>query len=307
MMINNKLHIMYNYSNLINSNIWTIQHVILGNEVEEGHNAIRYIAKKVPEPFIVDVDSQGTIHLLYKTNLNNNSQIYHSFYSPYTKAWSTLPKQISSDNINNLFPFLFIDLQNNLHGLWLEEEKDRYQIKYSRMSSTGKEKYIWKEINLPYIPISQFPPIIFEEDKNLRLLYISNNTMQSLISTDYGNSWIDSQFSNSITENICIAKVASNLLPKTNKINYCYCNLYDSFKLYFLNNYLYNEPLSTYNEYSIESDNNPIPESPETKTELINELTNKIDLILDTNNSLESIMIKILSNQANIKNKLDFV
>lgn len=44
LMINKKLNVLFNYSNLINSNIWTIQHVIYGTN--EKHNAIRYITKK---------------------------------------------------------------------------------------------------------------------------------------------------------------------------------------------------------------------------------------------------------------------
>lgn len=305
LIINNKLHFIYNYSNLINSNIWTIQHVILGCETEEVHNVTRYIAKKVPEPFIVDADSQGNIHLLYSTNLSNNSQIYYSFYSPYTKVWSTLPKQISLNNANNLFPFLLVDLEDNLHSLWVEEENN-YQLKYLRMSSKGKEKYIWKEIKLPYILISQYPIIIFEQDKTLNLYYISYNTLQSLISTDYGNSWINSKISNAINENISIVKVTSNLLSIANKIKFANCNLNDSPKLYFFDNYLLNSSLSTKSEYLFESnDNESTGAITENNIELKNELHNKIELLLDFNNNLESIITKILSNQKNIEHKLD--
>ena len=77
LMVKDKLHIIYNYSNIINSNIWTIQHVILNDKNGERHNAIRYISKRIPDPFFVNADSLGNIHIVYKTYINNDSQIYH--------------------------------------------------------------------------------------------------------------------------------------------------------------------------------------------------------------------------------------
>src|SRR5690606_4266233 len=65
LIINNKLHLLYNYSNLINSNIWTIQHIVYDSKREEQYNVVRYISKKIPEPFIVDADNLGNIHILY--------------------------------------------------------------------------------------------------------------------------------------------------------------------------------------------------------------------------------------------------
>src|SRR5690606_33073095 len=126
-MIKNQIHIIYNFSNLISSNLWNLQHVIYENQ--ERYNVIQYVAPKKPSYFVTDVDSQGTIYLLYSAIANNKSQIYYIFYNPFTNTWSSKPKLISLDKSNNHYPFLFIDSRDNIHSLWLEELRGRYFIK----------------------------------------------------------------------------------------------------------------------------------------------------------------------------------
>lgn len=308
LLIKNKLHIIYNYSHLINSNIWTIQHVVYDKESNERHNAIRYISKRIPDPFAIDVDSQGTIHLIYRTYINNSSQIHHVFYSPYTKAWSSLSKQLSSENMNNIFPFLFIDSQDNLHGLWIEEIKDNLDMKYLRMSSSGKEKYIWKEISLPYIPISMYPPIIFEENNRLKLLYLSNNIIQSLYSSNYGSTWIKGEINNLQSENISMVKIKSNISTLNNKINHGYCSISNGFKFYYLDLYPHEEPIEVHNEEPIEINaENSFESYLESKLDILNYLYIKLEEILDNQISLDRTLSELLNNQIIIENKLDSV
>ncbi len=305
LMINDKLHIIYNYSHLINSNIWTIQHVIYDKEKKERHNAVRYISKRIPDPFMIDVDNQGTIHLLYRTYLNNNSQIYHVFYSPYTKSWSSLSKQLSSDNINNVFPFLFIDSKDNLHGLWIEELVNNIGIKYLKMSSSGKEKYIWKEVQLPYISSQMSPPIIFEENKELKLLYLTNDSIQSLYSQDQGSSWIKGEEIKTPLKNISMIKVRSNILTSNYKIKHCYCNLSSNIEFYFLDLYQSKKPKEIHNEEPPEYNEELSSEPPVPQSNILKDLDIKLSEILDNNNSLKTNINKILNNQVNIENKLD--
>lgn len=184
-----KLHLIYTYANLINSNIYTIQHIIYDNKIEEKHNIIRYVSRKLGDPFTIDIDSLETIHLLYNTITNNDSYIFHSFYSPYTKSWSNNPKELSSPDSQNLTPYLFVDTQSNLHGVWIEKSKSNNSLKYLRMATKGKEKYIWKPINIPHISPENNRPIIYEEDSMLKILYTRNDELFYISSVDFGISW----------------------------------------------------------------------------------------------------------------------
>ncbi|WMM23275.1 hypothetical protein RBU61_09935 [Tissierella sp. MB52-C2] len=312
LIIKDNLHIIYNYSNIINSNIWTIQHVVLNDKNGEKHNAIRYISKRVADPFFVDVDSSGNIHVVYKTYINNDSQIYHGFYNPFTRTWSSVSKHISSSDFNNIFPFLFIDSQNNLHILWIEESINKLNLKYLRMKGSGKEKYIWKEISLPHISLSKNQPIIFEENNKLKLIYFSNDSMILSSSKDYGDSWVREEIM-PLPQNISIAKVNSNILPSENQIKYGYLNILDKPIFYFLELYSKSSILTydkaTSESESINEDTN-IEVDEKKSHELVDinpisfhdlmEVDKKLEKIIEN----QYILTKILDNQLNIENNL---
>lgn len=314
LMINKKLNVLFNYSNLINSNIWTIQHVIYGTN--EKHNAIRYITKKIPDPFSIDFDSQGTIHLFYRTFANNISQIYHGFYSPFIKSWNSLTKQISRDDTNNLYPFLFIDKMDNLHGIWLEESNEKFELKYMKMNSKGKERYIWKEINLPYISVSKYQPIIFEEDNILKIQFRLNNSIVFLKSTDYGNSFTkDTEFK--VSDDLALIRVQSSLESYKNKIKFGYCDLSYNPKPYFFETYLEKAIKEKTKESIINLDENinivKISQKlePNQKIQNLEDTMKKLDEILENQVNINIILKDIIRNHEifsveleNIKNLL---
>lgn len=305
--VKDKLHLIYNYSNLINSHIWTLQHVVYDKTSGGKHNIIRYISKRAPDPFFVDIDRLGTIHLFYKTDLSSISQVHHTFYSPYTNNWISSPKQISSDGINNLDFYLFIDSSNNLHGLLLEELNNRCKIKYLRMSSKGKEKYIWKEISLPYIFISNYPPIIFQEDNNLKLLYLSDNKIKYITSIDYGITWSIENIVDSLDDSPSIVEVSSNLLSKKHKINHSYFNSSNNPKLNSLN--IFSNTTFLLEEISSEVINEEVEpeilEEVKIDPNILNDLNNKIDQLILNYETYESFISIMVSNQVNLENILN--
>lgn len=228
------LHMIYSYSNLINSNIWTIQHVVYGQN--KRHNVIRYISSKFPEPFSLDVDNQGIIHLLYPAFHDFNTKIYYVFYNPFTDTWSPSPKLVSSNIASARYPFLFIDTKNNIHNLWIEEAKSKSAIKYHRVNANGIDKFVWKEINLS-TPLPDLScPIIFEEKNMLFMQFFSDKTLKSLTSTDFGNTWATKNnvcFYNSLA----LTKVSTNLEVQENKIKYGISRLSCPIDLCFFKSY----------------------------------------------------------------------
>lgn len=207
--VNDKLNLIFTYSNLINSNIYTIQHITYDNGPGEKYNIIRYISNKLGDPFVVDSDDLGTIHLLYNTITNNDSYIFHSFYSPFTRGWSNNPNELSSREVQNISPYLFVDSKSSLHGLWIESNKNVNSFKYFKMNIRGKEKYIWKPVRIPYISPDNCRPILYEEGKQLKLLYMRNNHLYYIYSTDYGNSW-SREVQIETADNISIIKTSIN-------------------------------------------------------------------------------------------------
>lgn len=300
--IKDKLHLIYTYANLINSNIYTIQHIIYDNNIEEKHNIIRYVSRKLGDPFTIDVDNLETIHLLYNTVTNNESYIFHSYYSPYTRGWSNNPKELSSRDSQNISPYLFIDSESNLHGIWIEKNKNLNTIKYLRMPTKGKEKYIWKPIKISYIFPQDNRPIIYEENSLLKIVYTSNNELSFISSSDYGLSWSKEGKVNTDL-NISIMKLTTSprLYPNI-KANHVLGKGGINPSVYLLNTLSSNDKISGRDKSQVKVRiQNPV-ENPEVKTEEkhiepINESDSSIcefsNEILTLSNDIERVNIDL--------------
>lgn len=324
LIIKDKLHLIYNYSHLINSNIWTIQHVVYDNKREEQYNVVRYISKKEPEPFIVDVDSIGNIHLLYVNHINNYSQIYHSFYSLYGKMWNPHPELLSYDNINNFFPYLLIDSRNNIHCIWIEDLRYKFNLKMIRMSLSGRDKYKWNEIQLPSITVSNGYPILFEHNNILNLLFNSKDKIILLKSDNYGNTWIKSNEEHYIKDNTEIVKLKISPLNYPDKINTAFIVEGNDEKITFLHHFLNNKSLfegespektviNSENESEINYEAVNTCDDEEINSKIGNylqymfEINNKLEEILNNQNQISLNLEKLANNQSENMKKLDIL
>lgn len=185
----NTINIFYVFANIINLNLWTIEHITRNRDKLKKHVVANIFSEKVIDPFYIDSDEFGNIYLVYSGKEYNNYNIYYLFFNTFTKIWTTTPTQISSSNANNILPYLFVDSQNNIHILWYSSNNTNYLLKYKRFSSVGESKFQWKEINLPKILGYNYPALMFEKNNNLNIIYVSEEKIFNLTSNDYGNTW----------------------------------------------------------------------------------------------------------------------
>lgn len=191
LLINNKLHIFYSFANYINSNIFTLHHVIYNNKIDQGNNIIRYISKKSRDSFNTKKDSNGNIHLLYNTIVGNFSSINYTHYNPFSNRWLANPIKLSKDGTLSESPHIFVDSKDNVHSFWWEKTSKGYDLKYNRMSSIGKEKFKWVEIKIPRIISESTFTNVIENDDSLKLIYddYNNGLTKFIISKDFGITW----------------------------------------------------------------------------------------------------------------------
>lgn len=231
----NNINLFYDYANLINSKLWTIQHVVGDSNTWKKSNVINFIADKNTYSFHLDKDSFGTIHLLYSSNNKDGYQIYHTFYSSLAEKWNQPPYHVSNFSTNNIFPYLFVDSKDNLHGLWLEGKIDENTLKYFQFSSSSKEGYQWRQINIPYVSNCNHRPIMIEENGLLKIIYSHTNCISFLYSSDYGKSWFEGDTLDVNNAEIKLVKITGNLLNIRNtKINYAYCTTKNALQFYFI-------------------------------------------------------------------------
>lgn len=311
--VNNKINIIYSFSNYINSEIITMHHIVLDKKVEEQNNVIKYILRKGYNEYSVVFDEIGTIHLIYNTTTNFESYIYHSFYSPYRGLWSSNPKELSTRGKENSMPYILVDSKSNINTAWLEMDNNRYRLKYAKMPVNGKDKYIWQYINIPVSFSNQFTPMIYEEDGILKILCYDHNVITTIVSNDYGNTWInkgDKQIQNiskfiraSISKDIHPQLKIKDVLIKNTKIN-------DLSDLYFSFNMDHNDKslniVKTLNtspnipEKKIEEEETETEESP--KVDEVQQ--SDTDKLLIDKEELKSLIIELIAEDKDLLNEI---
>ena len=294
------VNIIYNYANLTNSKLWTIQHVIGNKQNWDKYNIVSFMSDKTFAHFHIDVDSFSSIHLLYSSMEGSGYQVYHTFYNSYTKKWNPSPQKLSTINSNNLFPYLFIDTKNNLHAIWVEKLNGNNTLKYSRLNSKRNEKYIWKQIKIPYISNCNNMPIIIEEKGVLKIIYITNKGIGFLYSSDSGTNWSKGDELEIDPSRISLVRISDNSMrTKQIKINHAYCTIEQSIYFYFLNSI---NPID-----AMEINNLPINQTI-SQVGIIDpseEIILKLNKLLEAQEEIENILYKTIGSQKRIEENIE--
>lgn len=285
--VNDSIHIFYAYSNLINPNIWSIQHIVGNKNKWDKKIVINTVVDKTLNPFFIDSDKLGNIHLVYRAFDQVKNHIYYTYFNTYQQKWNQYPEKLSSGE-NSLFPFFFVDNKDNLHLLWNKLVNKDYILCYKRLSSMGQDKYKWKTIKIPTIKNCSYTPIIFEDGRILRLVYFQGEKISSIYSTNYGYTWEFDEEENIFDSAIEFIKYSTTFKEDNikGKINYAFCekdSLGNILKIYFHSSFNYPlVHLETNNEISNLENNNIINEEAindtSTPKEILEEKTNELDL-----------------------------
>lgn len=187
--IKNNIHIFFSNCNLINPNIWTIQHMVSSKKGWEKRNVISFASSSLVPPYTLDCDKFGTIYLLYKNYNNKENHIYLTSTNITLNKWTKHPNKISDDNSNNSHPYIFIDSKDTAHIAWCSLSNNNFKLNYKILGTNHNKKTLIESINLPSISSNSTHPMIFEKNSKLFLVYRQNGILKYLISKDYGYNW----------------------------------------------------------------------------------------------------------------------
>ncbi|QAT62058.1 MULTISPECIES: hypothetical protein [Tissierellales] len=230
----NNIIILYSCSNVINPNIWSIHQIIKSEKIKKS-TVINTISEKFFSPFFMDLDNLGNIHLIYRAKDINSNHIYYTYYNVYINKWNPTPEKISTLNNDNIFPYLFIDTQNNIHILWEELINKDYILKSKMLSLTKSNNFKWVSTSIPTIRNCAYIPIMLEENGILKIIFSDGEKIKCICSPDYGLSWKYEKEATAENENmyfIFFRNNSSNFNEK-NKINNIYVKLDNSISFYF--------------------------------------------------------------------------
>ncbi|HLR34869.1 MAG TPA: hypothetical protein VK071_06010 [Tissierellales bacterium] len=304
---NGSINIFYACANLVNVNLWSIEQLTQESSQWKKKTVTSIFSQKMLTPFYIDSDSLGNIHLIFKTNEKDSSHIYYLFYNIFIKKWSQIIEKISLLKTNNIFPYLFVDSKNNIHILWSSLENKKYILKYKTLSHIGQNKFRWQTINLPIVSNCINTPIMLENNGILKIIYLKDDEIGCLNSTNYGQSWKVIDKKKLDVSSIYLLKYSSNFEKEypNNKINNYYGTIDDNITLFFNDNH--NNKISYNIKDNAENNKNNIEEKINIKhqTQKQNKITsiNKSELIKFKNDILE--IKKILEEILIISNAMD--
>jgi hypothetical protein len=285
------INIFYSFTNLINMNVWSIEQITQNANTWERTTIANIFSEKTFTPFYIDSDRFGNIHLVYKAKDYDSYHIYYTFYNIFTKTWLPVPEKISSSTLNNTLPYLFIDSKSNVHILWYSLKNNDNTLMHKRLSFIGQEKYKWKEITLPKFIISNYLSVMIEDNNVLKIIYIENNEICYLFSTNHGESWNVGDKHQLDSYPIYLIKYLYNNFSSgfKSKINYCYGNIDNNIYLYFNDSYIKNKKtqLEALNDRDSCEDKDP-GKADQTNTENI-ELIELKESLLEIKNQLTNI------------------
>ncbi|MCF6464135.1 hypothetical protein [Clostridium sp. Cult1] len=295
----NNINIIYGYANLINSKLWTIQHVIGKNQNWDQYSIAKFISDKNMASYIVDRDSLGNIQLIYSSMEGFTSQVYHTFYNIYANKWNPIPNKLSSSNIKKVLPYIFLDTKDNIHSLWLEDSNNNYILKYSRFSSAGENKFTWNQVKVPYIASCTNHPIIYEEKGILKIIYTKPGSIGYIYSPDYGHTWHEGEDFKTDFSNINLIKISNCTFNSNSKINHVYCSIGKKLNFIFFDSFNSNDTESL--KSKDEKDKSIMEEDTSEKTEIM------IKELLKNQETINTLILKTIESQQKVEKDIEYI
>lgn len=237
--VNGTIHIFYSYCNVINQNIWTLQHIIGRKGKWERKNILTINAGRYISPFYIDFDSENNIHLVFKEVSKGIQHIYYTSFSSFLNRWYSIPQKLSEVESDNSHPYMFVDTKNNIHILWCTMNNGDLRLVYKQMPFIESNTYKWRNINIPLIKGNISQPLMFEDDGILKIVVKYNGELRCLYSVDGGYNWeIDNFIQQIDAQNAKLIEYSCSSPKKyqSTKINHIYGRFEKGLILFFYNN-----------------------------------------------------------------------
>lgn len=242
----NYTHIFYTKSNLLNTSITSIEHMYWNEKNINKTTITTYMPGKYSSPYQIDIDSMGNIHIIYKVFYKSNHQIFYNKFNLFNKKWEN-SEMVSNLQEENSHPNMLIDRRDNLHLVWCTITNNNFILKYKNKMNIVNKKSKWSDLKvLPNTNANNLSPILLHEGSVIKILSKQNNSINEVISNDYGLNWRHGINQNYKSNNTILIQYASNhdLENQSSKIKCLYGDIKDSIYIFNTNLFREKEPLN---------------------------------------------------------------
>lgn len=146
-------------------------------------------AEKYDMPYYADIDTNGNIHIIYKSLIQKKHQIFYSKYLTSCNTWST-PLRISNLHQGNMHPFIFCDSRNCVHLTWSTFQNNNLQIHYINNKKANTSNNNWTNVyNLSKKGTNCTTPLIMQIDTTIKIVWKQNERYYMVKRDLLENSW----------------------------------------------------------------------------------------------------------------------
>lgn len=231
---NKETHIFCNKTNLTNPMVTSIEHMYWDNKNINRKTISNYLPGKYPTPQLIDFDSHGNVHLVYKVLYKNNHQLYYNFFNTFNKRWSSA-EMITSLQEDHSHPHMLIDNKDNLHLVWCAIQENNFIVRYKRKINVTNYKSRWSGTKTISNPNSNsLSPILIQDGTILKVMAKQTNQIVEIHSSNYGNDWSapSTQRVHKTSNPVLVSYLTNNDYEKISvSINQCYCEIGDEIKM----------------------------------------------------------------------------
>ncbi|SHH00319.1 hypothetical protein [Tepidibacter thalassicus] len=165
--INNFLNVFLLISDKIQKNIWNLMYYAVSR-----NNIKSFKVAQVNGCYKTDVDSNGNIHLVYKSIYDNNCQFYYRMLNIKYNIWS-IPERISDIDTNVIDIRILCDTNDCLHVVWSYVKNNIIRSSYinkKNLASNWETSGTFNEI------IGQHEyQFLFQVDNTIKLVWKQND------------------------------------------------------------------------------------------------------------------------------------
>ncbi|MBS4540054.1 hypothetical protein GOQ27_16370 [Clostridium sp. D2Q-11] len=167
----NNIDILYLSNDVLNPNLWTINHLKVNREGWLKNNVITFVAHNKTKTYSIAQDKYLNIHVIYLHKYESKHHVNYISYNSILGKWINRPTKLSEEDEDNYSPEIHVDSKDNLHALWISNETIVHKV----LPLVNSYKKNWKFISTDNSRVEGLP-IITESKDGIYIAGINNET-----------------------------------------------------------------------------------------------------------------------------------
>ncbi|WP_432665356.1 hypothetical protein R9X47_03645 [Wukongibacter baidiensis] len=171
------------------SDTWKILHLSISKNSWKSYEIGDMYFDKYLYPYKADMDTNGNIHLIYRSLRDGKSVLYYRMFNTYHSKWS-LAAKLSSKAYDTINMNILCDTNDFIHVVWSYLYNKNIEVNYLKKKVTSTLASGWKKSKTFPAKISNFTnPVLMQCNSHIKLLWKQNDQFYYTEAKSHKDSW----------------------------------------------------------------------------------------------------------------------